>query len=93
MTLPFVFSAFMATKWHRALGAGAAAVGLLWLASAAYLNSLNEGILATRIAPIFSLPGPWALIAVTALIGAVSGGLAALSGYLLRSLFLKPTRR
>ncbi|MCS7084840.1 MAG: hypothetical protein RMM53_02535 [Bacteroidia bacterium] len=86
MILPFVFSALMARSWRRALISGAAAVGLLWLTTAAYLNSVNEGILARRVAPLFSLPGPWALIAISALIGALTGGLAALAGFWFKSL-------
>ncbi len=93
MIFPFAFSALMATTWQRALSAGAAAVGLLWLAAAAYLNSLNEGILGVRMAPVFSLPGTWALIAASALIGALTGGLSALSGYLLKYALKGDSRR
>ena len=93
MALPFAFSALMATTWQRALSAGAAAVGLLWLATAAYLNSLNAGILGLRLAPVFALPGSWALIVVSALIGALTGGLSALSGYLLKFALKGGSRR
>ena|SRR5688500_2362425 len=58
---------------------------LLWSLFAGIVNSANEGILATRVAAIFPLGGStFLLILVTALIGALVAGLAALSGRYLR---------
>ena len=58
---------------------------LLWSLFAGIVNSANEGILATRVAAIFPLGGStFLVILVTALIGALVAGLAALSGRYLR---------
>ena len=58
---------------------------LLWTLFAGIVNSANEGILATRVAAIFPLGGStFLVILVTALIGALVAGLAALSGRYLR---------
>jgi hypothetical protein len=49
----------------------------------------SEGILTERVALLFNLPSPVLLIAITALIGGLVGGIAALSGFFFRQLFSK----
>lgn len=57
---------------------------LLWGGYSIFLNQRNEGILATRIASVLPFQGNVVLlIFITALVGALVGGFAALSaGYL-----------
>ena len=65
-------------------------VGLfvLWLILALTINAGNDGILAQRIGALIGL-GEVGLIIVTALLGAIVGGLGAMTGGLLRKLKIK----
>jgi hypothetical protein len=69
----------------RAFLAGFLGVFLLWFVLALWIDIKNQHILSKKIAEIFPLGGSsFAIILVTAIIGAVVGGLAALSGSYLR---------
>lgn len=72
--------------------AGWAALGaaLLWAASAGWINLQNEGILATRVGALLGGVGPVVMIFVTALWGALLGGLGGWLGAQLRP---KPAHR
>ena len=64
---------------------GFLAVFLLWGGLALVANAANGGILATRIANLLQLNGsPYALILVTALVGALMAGGGALTASFLR---------
>jgi len=67
----------------RGFLAGFIAIGLYWLVLALYRDASNEHILAARMAVLFHLPGPYAFAVVTAVIGALVGGLSAWAGSLL----------
>lgn len=70
----------------RALFSGFLGVFLLWGILAWWINMKNEGILATKIASVLPLGGnPIILILVTAFIGGLIAGFAALSGAYLRT--------
>lgn len=59
-------------------------IGLLWILLAVVRNAGNDGVLAKKIADLFSLGGSaMALIFVTGLVGALVGGLGALTGVFL----------
>jgi hypothetical protein len=65
----------------RAFVAGFAGIGLGWLLVAAWLNVRSAGILSHRVAQLLPLGGSgWALVVVTALVGGLVGGVAALAG-------------
>ena len=69
----------------RAFLAGFAGIFLLWFLLALWIDVKNQHILSKKIAEIFPLGGSSiAIILVTALIGALVGGLGALSGSYLR---------
>lgn len=70
----------------HAFWSGFAAVGLLWGVSALVIDIGNSAILSTRMAALFSLPSHWLMVLLTALLGALIGGLATWSGYALRRL-------
>ena len=58
---------------------------LLWSLLAFWIDTQNESILSKRMAEVFPLGGSsFLLILITALVGAIIGGLAALSGCYLR---------
>ncbi|QNP53534.1 hypothetical protein H9L05_08220 [Hymenobacter qilianensis] len=70
--------------------AGFAGVGLGWLVLAGWLNIQNEGHLSHRVAELIPLGGSgWLLVLVTAVLGGLVGGLAALAGVWLRQAFAK----
>ncbi len=69
----------------RAFLAGFAGVFVLWFLLALWIDVKNQHILSRKIAQIFPLGGSSvAIILVTAFIGALVGGLGALSGSYLR---------
>lgn len=57
------------------LGGGAA-----WMAAALWLDFRNDGLLSSRVAPLFHLPGSFGLALAAALIGGITAGLGALLG-------------
>lgn len=75
-------------KISHAFFAGFAGIGLLWLLVSGYIHFANDGILSGRVAAMMGLPGAFSIILVTALLGALIGGLSALSGFLLKDLFV-----
>ncbi|MEI8142029.1 MAG: hypothetical protein WCG90_04085 [Chitinophagia bacterium] len=65
--------------------AGALGVGALWAGLAFGIDLANNHILSTKVAKILPLGGAYiALIIVTALVGALLGGLASLTGSFVR---------
>jgi hypothetical protein len=77
------------TSGHSFL-AGFAAVFVVWIILALVKSLPNENILADRVVQLFPLPNNWIwLLAVTACIGGLVGGMGALSGILLKKAFGK----
>ncbi|GAA3945134.1 hypothetical protein [Hymenobacter algoricola] len=65
----------------RTFLAGFAGIGLGWLLLAAWQQAQNDGRLSHRVAQLIPLGGSgWALVLVSAAIGGLVGGLAALAG-------------
>lgn len=65
--------------------AGALGVGALWAGLAFGIDLANNHILSTKVAQILPLGGSYiALIIVTAVVGALLGGLASLTGAFVR---------
>lgn len=62
----------------------AAGGAVLWGASAAWMNHLNEGILSARVGELLGGLSGSLLVAITALLGAVLAGLGGWLGGLLR---------
>lgn len=74
----------------KAFFAGFLGLFFLWFILAFWMDNENEGVLSVKIASLLPLGGSkWMLIIVTALIGGVVAGFAALSGSYLRSSRLK----
>jgi hypothetical protein len=73
-------------KPGKAFAAGFIAIALLHGIYATIINSENDGILAQRVANILPLGGSaFALILITAFVGGLISGLAALTGSFARS--------
>jgi hypothetical protein len=73
-----------ATNGSTAFWSGFLAIVTVWLLMAGFTHIRTGGILTNRIAALFSLPASFLLIIVTALMGGLVGGIAALSGYYVR---------
>ncbi len=82
----FGVNLFLPTKGFNAFLSGFLGVGLLWLAVASTIDVRTDGLLTDKVAAIMSLSPPFLLVAVTGLIGGLVGGMAALTGTLLRNL-------
>lgn len=83
----FVVGLIIYQKPYLSFIAGFFSLLLLWGGLAWYISAANNDILAHRIAPvILNEDAPMTLIIITALIGALTAGFAALSGSLLRSI-------
>ena len=67
--------------------AGFLGISLLWLAYAAGINIQNGAILSSRVAELFQIGSHWMLVLITALIGGLVAGFAALTGNSVRKLF------
>jgi hypothetical protein len=75
-------------KPGAAFAAGFTALTLSWGVLSWYISNANQHLLAQKIGLLFiKTSNPWALIAVTALIGGLVAGLAALS-----AAWLKPKK-
>ena len=71
---------FKLTGWQGFV-CGFFGIFLLWGGYALYLNQINEGILASRMSGLFSMPGgSIGLLIFSALIGGLLGGLAGATG-------------
>ena len=85
-----VFGAFAAGFWFGNKGwvsflAGLTGVGLLWFLTAMYIDVQTQSILTEKVARLFPTKTPALLFLMTAIIGGLPGGFAALTGSLLRS--------
>ena len=81
----FVISLLIPQKPNAAFFSGFAALFLLWGILSFWISANNDHILAHRVSLlILKTDSPFLLILTTALIGAMVGGLAALTGSFIR---------
>jgi hypothetical protein len=81
----FVVTALLHQRPSVSFLAGFAAIFILWLLLAAVIDLRNEHILSRKLAYLLPLGGnSFLLILITALVGAIVGGSAALAGSFLR---------
>jgi hypothetical protein len=82
----FLAALLIHQKARKAFFSGFGGIFILWAALAWWIDMKNEGLLSKKIAELFHLGGSSILlIIVTAFIGGIVGGFAALSGSFLRS--------
>ena len=87
-----VFAAFFVAllihqRSGRAFLSGFLGVFILWTFLAWWIDMKNESVLSTKVAELFSLGGSsFLLILISAIIGALVAGFAAMSGSYLRSI-------
>ena len=74
----------------RSFWSGFGAIFVLWVVLALMKSIPNDNILAGRVVQLFPIPHHWILLLlITALIGGLAGGMAALSGVLLKKAIKK----
>jgi hypothetical protein len=83
----FIIALLIHQKKGKAFFSGALALFLLWGGMALMIDNRNGHILASKMAHVFPLGGNYyLLIFLTAIIGALIAGLAALTGSMFRSI-------
>lgn len=81
----FLVAAFIRQNPGRAWFSGFLGIFILWAVLAWWIDIKNQGILSRKIATLFPLDGSvFLLILVTALVGALVGGFAAMTGSFVR---------
>jgi len=83
----FAVTCIMGLRAGKGFLAGFLGIAILWLAVALYADVRNEHLLSTKMAKVFSLPNGALFLTVTVVLGAIIGGLAGLSGALVRKAF------
>ncbi len=77
------------TSSFSALVSGFVGVGVLWLTLSWKIQIESKGVLSERIAAVFTVDDPIILVIASGFVGAVCGGLGALTGNSLRQIFQK----
>jgi hypothetical protein len=81
----FIIAIIITQTPGKSFLAGALGVGLLWLGLAFVIDAQNQHILSLKVATLLPLKGSFvALIAITAIVGFLVGGLASLTGSFVR---------
>jgi hypothetical protein len=83
----FAVAVAIPQKPWKALSAGSLGLLLLWGGLSFWMSSANGHLLASKMGHVMlgAPVSPWLLIMVTALLGALVGGLSALAGSFLRA--------
>lgn len=87
--IAFLAAFFIGKTSGQAFLAGFGAVFIAWIVLALLKSVSNNNILAKRVATMFHLPHWIFLLLITALIGGIVAGMAALSGILLKKIIKK----
>nr|WKN36384.1 hypothetical protein K4G66_28905 [Tunicatimonas sp. TK19036] len=82
----FLINLLLPTKGFNAFLSGFLGVGLLWLVFAWAINANTNSLLATKVAELFELNKAGLIVALTGVLGGITGGFAALTGSLLRNI-------
>src|SRR3569623_3691394 len=86
--IAFLAAMFIGKTSAKAFLSGFGAIFVLWVILALIKSIPNDNILASRVIQLFPLPHQWILLLlITALLGGLVGGMAALSGLLTRKAF------
>ncbi len=86
----FLAAFFVGKTSSRSFLAGFSAIFVVWTILALLKSLPNDNILANRVVQLFPLPHNWVwVVLITALVGGLVGGMAALSGVLLKKAFSK----
>jgi len=84
----FLGALLVGKKSGQAFLSGFGAVFFLWVVLALIKSIPNDNILADKVVQLFPLPHNWIwVLAVTGVVGGLVGGMAALSGVLMKKIF------
>lgn len=89
----FVVTAVYPNSGFRSFLGGFLGVGLLWLFAAIYFSLSTDHILTQRVADLMQLGKPGAVIVLTAFVGALMGGMGAMTGSQLHRLLKSEGRK
>lgn len=87
--IAFLAAYFLGQTSAQAFWSGFLAVFLVWTVLALFKSVPNDHIMAARMSELLHLPHWGFILVITAFIGGLTGGLAALSGELIQKLFKK----
>lgn len=87
--IAFISAFFIAKTSMHAFLSGFSAIFIEFVVVALFKSIPNDNILAKRIAIMFHLPHWMLLLLITAIIGGLVAGMAALSGYYVKKAFNK----
>jgi len=87
--ISFALSVYAGTRPRQAFWSGFGAIFIVWVIIALFKSIPNNHMLAKRVAELFGLPNWLLLLFVTALIGGLVGGVAALAGFYVKRVFEK----
>lgn len=86
--ISFLSALFIAKSSAHAFWSAFAAIFIVWTVMALFKSVPNNHILAIRMAHVLPLGGNWiVLLLITAVIGGLVSGMAAMSAYLIRQTF------
>ena len=89
MIVPFVHGMAAAKGLRQGAMTGLLAAGLLWLGAGVFFYFDGGRTIAGRLAAMFGLGRPWTMIAATALVAALAGGLSGFAGAAVRAAIVK----
>ncbi|MBM4168534.1 MAG: hypothetical protein FJ215_05190 [Ignavibacteria bacterium] len=81
IVVPLVYAFFRAHSRGSAFRMGSLAAGILWLAVGLYQLLTAADLIARRVAEMMGLGNPWIVLSITVIVGALTGGFAASTGY------------
>lgn len=70
----FALAFWLANRAAGAFWAGFGGISAGWLVLSLFFHLRNDGLLTSRVATLFTLPQPWLLLVVTAVVGGLVGG-------------------
>lgn len=85
--ISFLAAFFLAHTSRHAFWSGFLAIFMVWTVLALFKSVPNDHLMASRMSALFHLPHWGILLLITAFVGALTGGLAAISGELTRKAF------
>jgi len=86
--ISFLSALFIAKTSAHAFWSAFAAIFIVWAVMALFKSVPNNHMLATRMAHVLPLGGHWiVLLVITAVIGGLVAGMAAMSAHLIRKTF------
>lgn len=91
--IAFFAALFTGKSSGKSFGAGFLSVAIAWIILMLIKSIPNKNVLANRVSALFHLPGWFWIILVTAIIGGLVGGFAAMSGFLFKKAFAKTEKR